>query len=63
MDTSIPKLAVRGMAAAIPRMRLMGRAYSESHFILGSYMSRPQMTMTRADTAITQTGTMPEVAV
>ena len=50
-----------GMADAIPSTREMGRAYSLSHFSLGFRISRPQTTITRADTAMTATGTRPEV--
>ena len=49
------------MAEAMPMIKLMGRAYSLSHFIFGSFIKVPQITMVRADTPITQTGIKPEV--
>ena len=51
-----------GMAAAIPKIKLMGSAYSESHFSLGRRINSPQTTITKADTPMTHTGIRPEVA-
>ena len=51
-----------GMADAIPKIKLMGSAYSLSHFSLGLRIKRPQITITSAETAMTHTGIKPEVA-
>ena len=51
-----------GMAAAMPSTRLMGSAYSLSHFSFGLRIKSPQITITSAETAITHTLIRPEVA-